>query len=178
MKGKLVYLGLGTNLGDKYQNLLTAIRLISKIEHTCVIAMSSIYESASWGFVSHNFFNMVISVKTYQTPEKLLAKVQKIEFEMGRTKKTIDKKYQERLIDIDILIFQDEKRNSQNLVLPHPEIPNRNFVLYPLFELDKSIILNHNTLEETISLHKESSCIKRLQEETTLLLNENLLSNS
>jgi 2-amino-4-hydroxy-6-hydroxymethyldihydropteridine diphosphokinase len=129
-----VYLALGANLGDKSRNLLTAIALIA--ERIGVLsAISSVYETEPWGFESENsFLNMVIKIETGLLPLELLHITQELEQEMGRTKNS-SPGYQDRIIDIDIIFYDDLIYESEELKLPHPHYKNRRFVTEPLKEL-------------------------------------------
>ena len=151
MKGK--YLILGTNLGNKMKNLETAISLIrQQVGH--ISAMSSIYESEAWGYTSQpSFLNQVIQIETELNPQELLDGILSIELQMGRVR--FDK-WHERLIDIDILFYDDEIIRQENLVVPHIEIPNRKFTLVPLCELAANEI--HPGLQKSLSdLLKDNS---------------------
>ena len=130
----IVFLALGTNLGDKNVNLLTAIAFIA--ERIGVLsAISSVYESEPWGFDSENsFLNMVIKVETTLLPEELLHATQAIEKTMGRTQKT-ETTYQDRVIDIDIIFYDDLVYESKELRIPHPLSRKRPFVWNPLIEI-------------------------------------------
>jgi 2-amino-4-hydroxy-6-hydroxymethyldihydropteridine pyrophosphokinase len=130
------YLALGTNLGDKPLNLERAIALIAE-RVGAVSAISSLYESEPWGFDSDNsFLNMAIAVDTALEPEKLLSATQQIEKEMGRTRKSgSSHAYQDRIIDIDIILYGDITYKSDNLEIPHPLYKQRPFVMIPLQEI-------------------------------------------
>ena len=130
-----VYLGLGSNLGDKCLHLRTAINEIEKrIGH--VECQSAFVETEPWGFESDNtFVNAVVRVDTALSPLDLLKETQTIEREMGRTHKTVDGKYSDRIIDIDILLYGDAEINLPELVVPHPRMHERDFVMKPLEEL-------------------------------------------
>ena len=129
-----VYLGLGSNLGDKIANLNQALNLIS-IEFGTITRTSSYYFSEPQGFISENqFVNMVIKVESKKLPFEILEGIQKIERLMGRTIITTSQ-YQDRIIDIDILFHNSIIINEVNLVIPHPLILNREFVKSPLLEL-------------------------------------------
>ncbi|GAB5527142.1 MAG: 2-amino-4-hydroxy-6-hydroxymethyldihydropteridine diphosphokinase [Roseivirga sp.] len=130
MKG--IYLLLGTNLGDREKNL-SAARNLMKEEAIELKAVSSIYETAAWGIEQQpGFLNQVLEVATDLSPEALLKTLLAIELEMGRVR---IQKWGERLIDIDILYYQDKVVDTADLKVPHPEIPNRRFTLVPLVEL-------------------------------------------
>lgn len=130
-----IYLGLGSNLGDKCLHLRTAINEIEKrIGH--VECQSAFVETEPWGFESDNtFVNAVVRVDTALSPLDLLKETQTIEREMGRTHKTVDGKYSDRIIDIDILLYGDVEINLPELVVPHPRMYERDFVMKPLEEV-------------------------------------------
>lgn len=130
MKG--IFLLLGTNLGDKTTNLNKAFERIDNGEIS-IVDYSSVYETAPWGNQNQAWFlNLVIRVDTLLNAEKLLATCQEIEMEMGRERK---EKWGERIIDIDILYFDNLVVATDTLTLPHPGIPDRKFTLIPLVEL-------------------------------------------
>ena len=143
-----VYLGLGTNLGDKDRNLRRAVgHLQKKIGN--VLSLSSFYETAPWGFVSeHSFLNAVACLETELAPADVLRHTQEIEKEMGRTHKSVDNVYTDRLIDIDLLLYDGQILDSHELVLPHPYLAQRRFVLEPLCEIAPT--LRHPVLGKTI----------------------------
>ena len=129
------YLGLGTNLGDRRANLCRAIEHINE-QAGHVLACSSFMETEPWGFTSGNdFLNAVVEVDTPHSPYELLHITQKIEREMGRTHKSIKGNYADRIIDIDILLYGDEKINEPDLIIPHPLMWQRSFVYEPLQEI-------------------------------------------
>lgn len=130
-----IYLGLGSNLGDKCLHLRTAINEIEKrIGH--VECQSAFVETEPWGFESDNtFVNAVVRVDTALSSLDLLKETQTIEREMGRTHKTVDGKYSDRIIDIDILLYGDAEINLPELVVPHPRMYERDFVMKPLEEV-------------------------------------------
>ncbi len=135
----LVYLGLGTNLGDKERNLNNAILKISQ-DIGKVICQSSFYASKPWGFESENdFLNAVILAETNMSPLELLAKTQEIELELGRTVKSTNG-YADRVIDIDILLFDNEIIDIPELKIPHPLITERDFVYIPLLEIAPNLL--------------------------------------
>ena len=135
----LVYLGLGSNLGDKDQNLNEAVRTLSR-ELGKVLKLSTFYTSDPWGYQSDNeYLNAVVLVETLFSPEDVLAKTQLIERELGRTAKSGDQ-YEDRLIDIDILLYDNVIIDRPELKIPHPLISKRNFVLIPLTEIAPELI--------------------------------------
>lgn len=130
MKG--IFLLLGTNLGDRLSNLQQAIDHLETYGLT-VVDYSSVYESAPWGDENQNWFlNMVLRVDTVYGPEELLDVCLKTEIKMGRKR---FKKWGERIIDIDILYYDNQEVVTKNLTLPHPEIPMRRFTLIPMEEI-------------------------------------------
>lgn len=147
-----VILGLGANLGDRLETLQLACAQLQK--HVGQItSISSIYESSSWGFeTSDKFFNACITIDTALTPGQLLSKIQLIEQTLGRLRNEGTARYTSRTIDIDILYFGKQQIKLPNLIVPHPEIPNRKFVLYPLQELNETFFqsLPYQTIEEMI----------------------------
>ena len=138
---KTVYLGLGTNLGNKLENINNALDALKKQFGEPVI-VSSIYESDSWGFNSPNsFLNLVVSYNIRLTPKETLDICLSIEKKLGRKEKKVNS-YESRIIDIDILLFGTLKVDDCNLKIPHPFIKERLFVLEPLLEIcyDKNIL--------------------------------------
>jgi 2-amino-4-hydroxy-6-hydroxymethyldihydropteridine diphosphokinase len=135
-----VYLALGTNLGNKHLNLLNAIALIT--ENIGILsAISSVHETDPWGFESKNsFLNMVVKAETSLSPMDLLETVEKLEKTMGREKKTDSSGYKDRLIDIDIILYDNWVYQSEKLTLPHPFYKERDFVLNPLKEIAPDLV--------------------------------------
>lgn len=143
-----LYLSLGTNLGDRMANLETALMLIDQRTGT-VEAKSEITETEPWGFDSPNrFLNMAVKVNTDLDPKQVLLATQEIEKEMGRTEKSMDKVYHDRVIDIDILLYDDLVMNTEKLTIPHPLMHKRIFVIKPLAEIAPDVI--HPLLHRTI----------------------------
>lgn len=135
----LTYLGLGTNLGNKQQNLNDAITALS-VEVGGVMAVSSFMVSAPWGFDSENtFLNAVVLMETELTPFGLLQKTQEIERSLGRTAKSTHG-YTDRLIDIDILLYDNLLIDQPTLKIPHPLIMERDFVIIPLTEIAPDLL--------------------------------------
>ena len=145
-----IFFGIGTNLGDRDSNLRTAIQLLHERVGECV-ACSSIYRSAPQGFVSDNeFANIVAVCRTDHLPEEVLLITQQIERDMGRTEKSVNGIYHDRVIDIDLLkacvgnrisgIGSPIEYTSDTLILPHPRMYERDFVMIPLREVEE--ILN------------------------------------
>lgn len=130
-----VFFGLGTNLGDKRNNLLTAVNHIEE-KIGKVTSLSSFYETEPWGFKSDNsFLNAALCVETSLEPVAILHFIKEIEVEMGRTQKSVNKVYSDRPIDIDILLYDDMIIKSEELTIPHPLMTERDFVMKPLVEI-------------------------------------------
>ncbi|MDQ1332310.1 MAG: dihydroneopterin aldolase / 2-amino-4-hydroxy-6-hydroxymethyldihydropteridine diphosphokinase [Bacteroidota bacterium] len=145
MKG--VFLGIGSNLGKRDDNILEAIKKIRELIGP-VVNSSSVYETKPWGFRSKNdFLNMVIEVDTKLKPSGLLGRLLMIESLLGRVRK--GKKYTSRIIDIDILLYNDMVMENEVLVIPHPRMHERKFVLVPLCEIAPDFM--HPLLKKSIS---------------------------
>lgn len=133
-----VYLSIGSNIGDKKENLLKAIENIGKIEDTEVTKVSTILETEPFGVVDQDdFLNACLEIKTLLTPQELLKELLGIEEKMGRVR---IKKWGPRIIDIDILLYDKEVIEDDNLAVPHPWMCERSFVLDPLCEIAPNII--------------------------------------
>lgn len=145
-----VYLGLGTNIGDRRLNLTRAIELLSLALGKC-IAVSRFIETAPWGFESSNsFLNCAAAFETELQPTELLDTTESIERELGRTVKSQGGNYSDRIIDIDILIYGDEIIETERLTIPHPLMHKRDFVLQPMAEIAPDVV--HPVLDKSIIL--------------------------
>lgn len=144
----IIYLGLGTNLGDREANLHLAMMLLRE-KVGDIYNVSSFYTSKPWGFVSGNdFSNAALMMDTELSPLELLQAVKNIEKKMGRTPKKDQLSYEDRVIDIDVLFYENRMINLPNLTVPHPHINTRDFVLMPLAEIAPDLV--HPTLNKTI----------------------------
>ena len=144
-----VYLGLGTNQGNKKENLTRAIELLSLALGEC-LAQSSFIETEPWGFNSSNsFLNCVAAFDTDIAPLELLDTTERIEREMGRTQKSQGGNYHDRIIDIDILLYGNMTVKNDRLIIPHPLMHKRRFVLEPLAQIAPDTI--HPLLGKNIS---------------------------
>ena len=143
-----LYISLGTNLGDKEQNLRMAVQKIEeRIGHVC--ALSAFYITEPWGFESTNsFLNAALCAETELSPVEALHVTQAIEREIGRTMKSDNGVYHDRLIDIDLLLHEGTVMNTDELKLPHPYLAERLFVLEPLEEIAPDAV--HPLLNLTI----------------------------
>ena len=131
----IAYLSLGSNLGDRHATMQSAILLLGKQAGT-VDRVSSAIETEPWGFVSeHQFLNACICVETLLSPRQVLEATQCIERQLGRERKSENGVYHDRPIDIDILLFDDMHINEPDLVIPHPLMLERDFVMIPLREI-------------------------------------------
>lgn len=143
-----VFLSLGTNLGDKRNNLLTAVNHIEE-KIGKVTSLSSFYETEPWGFKSDNsFLNAALCVETSFEPVAILSIIKEIEVEMGRTQKSVNKVYADRPIDIDILLYDDMIIKTEELTIPHPLMTERDFVMKPLVEIAGDTV--HPLLEKKL----------------------------
>ncbi len=130
-----VYLALGANIGDRRATMLRAIARINELIGT-VERQSALYETEPWGFASaHRFLNACVRVSTTLTPHQLLTATQQIERALGRTAKSAGGVYHDRVIDIDILLYDDIHVDEPDLKIPHPLMNERDFVMIPLCEI-------------------------------------------
>lgn len=131
----VVYLGLGSNLGERERYVAEAIARIGERVGQ-VVRQSSLYVTEPWGFRSvHPFVNAVVCCQTTLTPRQLLCATQQIERELGRRHKSHDGAYEDRTIDIDILLYDDLRVDEPDLQIPHPLMYEREFVMQPLREI-------------------------------------------
>ena len=135
----IAYLALGTNIGNKRRNMITAAALLAERVGD-VLALSGFYETEPWGFQSENtFLNAALQLDTSLSPLELLKATQEIEIEMGRTQKS-NGAYHDRIIDIDILLYDNLVLQTPELTLPHPLMHERLFVMKPLAEIAPNVI--------------------------------------
>ena len=127
-----IYLSIGSNKGNRYSFIKEALRLIQK-DIGQVTLISKIYETKSWGFSSDDFLNICIMIKSELLPAKLLKKIKNLEEIIGRKRNSSE--ISAREIDIDILFYSDEIIDQKDLIIPHPRLHLRNFVLYPLNDI-------------------------------------------
>ena len=131
----IVYLGLGSNLGNKEQHITTAVKHLEQRVGK-VRRLSSLLKTEPWGFTSpHSFVNAAVSIDTILSPHEVLEATQQIERDMGREQKSMNGEYHDRIIDIDILLYDDMEVNEKDLTIPHPLMHQRDFVMIPLREI-------------------------------------------
>ena len=157
----ITYLSLGTNQGNKLENLQNAINLIDD-RVGGIQKISSIYKTSSWGFEGEDFFNICIKVSTYQQPEILINTLLNIENDLGRLRSN-EEGYQNRNIDIDILLFDNEIIFSKTLIVPHSKMLQRKFVMIPLAEIASTVI---HPIEKT----QISVCIQNCEDSSEVTL--------
>ena len=143
-----VHIGIGSNLGDRRANLAEAIERTGQLPGTRVVRASSLYESEPLGDAKTWFVNGAIELDTALAPEALLKKLQAIEEAMGR-KRVKGKRWGSRIIDLDILLYDQDVIEKRALKIPHPELHKRRFVLLPLAELAPQVV--HPQLGQSIS---------------------------
>ncbi|MFJ7669656.1 2-amino-4-hydroxy-6-hydroxymethyldihydropteridine diphosphokinase [Lysinibacillus sp. NPDC097195] len=160
-----VYLSIGTNIGERYENLQRALELLMEKEGLEVIRISSIYETAAVGYTDQaDFLNIAVHVRTSSSSSEMLKICQSVENELGRIREF---RWGPRIIDLDILLYNHENIETESLLVPHPRMYERAFVLVPLIEItpvpnSEQLQLAHETLqqmncqEEGITLWKES----------------------
>jgi deoxyguanosine kinase len=152
-------LSIGSNQGNRLENIQKCIQLI-QLELGTVFSVSKIYESPSWGFESDSFYNCAIAIHTHKSAQKLLSGLLKIEKKMGRIRNQQDG-YQPRIIDIDVISFENDIIKTASLVVPHPQMQKRLFVLIPMNDLQIEFIhpiLNKSIQELIDDCEDESSC--------------------
>lgn len=140
----VTYIGLGSNLGDRLANLSAAITAMEPEVHP--VECSSVYETPPWGYIDQpNFLNQVVKAETELSPADLLSYLKRIEQDLGRQATFL---YGPRMIDLDIIFFDDEIINSPPITIPHPRMESRGFVLQPLADLAPE--LKHPVLDISV----------------------------
>ncbi len=155
MKNK-IFLGLGSNIGDTKTNLNTALNLLQ--EKVDFLNKSSYYKTEPIGYKNQDWFlNMVIEGETNLSPEALLKFTQSIEAKMKRVKIILNGP---RIIDIDILLYNNISISTENLIIPHPRMFKRAFVMVPLYEISPDIIIKGKKIRDIVSNIKEQGIQK------------------
>lgn len=143
---KKSYLGLGSNMGDKKRYLYDAIQMLNHHKQITIINLSSLYETAPWGYVDQDIFmNLVVEIETSLSALELLNVCQSIENELGRVR---DLKWGPRVIDVDILLYDDQIIESKRLTVPHPYMTERDFVMIPLAEINPQLVVKGKTAQQ------------------------------
>ena len=143
---KKSYLGLGSNMGDKKRYLYDAIQILNHREEITITTLSSLYETAPWGYVDQDIFmNLVVEIETSLSPFELLDVCQSIENELGRVREF---KWGPRVIDVDILLYDDQVIQSKRLTVPHPYMIERDFVMIPLAEINLQLVIKDKTAQQ------------------------------
>ena len=143
------FLSLGSNMGDRLEYLSKAIDKIAQIQGCNILNKSRVYETEPWGYENQEaFLNLCISIETSLSPYELLESLQTIELELDRVRKI---HWGPRTIDIDILLFDDIICEDDKLTIPHPRMSERAFVLIPLYDIEKNLIIDGIKLEDLIN---------------------------
>lgn len=142
----MVYIGLGSNIGNRFALLQEAVDCIDSRIGT-ILSVSKVYETPAWGFESEAFLNACIKIETKYTAFEVLEALLSIENKLGRDRNPREG-YQARPIDLDILLFKNDVISQKNLQLPHPRMELRQFVLTPLADIAASIV--HPQLQKSI----------------------------
>ena len=160
--GHIAYIGIGSNLGDKLNQCEKAISKILKVDRHKLLAKSSFFKTHPLGYPSQDWFvNGVIKIETDLEAPELLETLKTIESQLGR-KKTF--RWGPRMIDLDILFFDDLKIHTEELQIPHPHLQDRQFVLIPLAEIDRDLLhpVLKKTVQELLNNLKEDQGVERL----------------
>ncbi len=160
--GHIAYIALGSNVGNKLLQCQKAVSQVLKVDHHRLLARSSFYKTQPIGYPDQDWFvNGVIKIETVLEPHQLLQSLGAIESHLGR-KKTF--RWGPRAIDLDLLFYDEEQIQSDDLVLPHPRLHERQFVLIPLVEMDPGLVhpVLKKTVHEILSHLKEDQGVEKL----------------
>ncbi|KYH13159.1 2-amino-4-hydroxy-6-hydroxymethyldihydropteridine diphosphokinase [Staphylococcus kloosii] len=158
---KTAYLGLGSNVGERLEQLESAIKILDNVEGVQVSQISSVYETEPVGYVDQpNFLNLCVEVKTELTPQQLLQQCFYTEQQLHRVR---DIRWGPRTLDVDILLYEDEIIEEENLIVPHPRMRERAFVLTPLSDIAADVVEPRTQLsiselvipDDTVKKYKE-----------------------
>lgn len=152
---KNAFISIGSNIGDRFQHLKDSIRALHSHDGVSVLLVSSIYETAPVGYTDQaDFLNVVIQVETTLEAEQLLAVCQEIEHELGRVR---DIRWGPRTVDLDILLYHHDKIETESLIVPHPRMHERAFVLIPLLEIAPTALhpVTRRQYAEEAAVHDE-----------------------
>jgi 2-amino-4-hydroxy-6-hydroxymethyldihydropteridine diphosphokinase len=160
--GHIAYIGIGSNIGDKVQQCEKAIAEILKVDRHKLLAKSSFFKTKPIGYTSQDWFvNGVIKIETDLEPPDLLRTLKAIESRLGRSETF---RFGPRAIDLDILLFDEKEIQMEELRIPHPRLHERQFVLFPLAEIDQSLIhpILKKTIGELLENFKEDQAVEKL----------------
>lgn len=159
----IAYIGLGSNLGRKKANIRKAVKLLDKKKDIKILKVSSLYETEPVGYVKQDWFvNACLKAETNLSPRQLLSVLKDIEKKLKRKRRFI--KWGPRTIDLDILLYDNLRLKTKDLVIPHPEMHKRAFVLIPLMELEPNLVhpTKRKSILELLANLKKSKKVKRL----------------
>ena len=159
----IAYIGLGSNLGRKKANIRRAIKLLGKEKALKILKVSSLYETEPVGYVKQDWFvNACLKAETNLSPRQLLTILKDIEKKLKKKKRFI--KWGPRTIDLDILLYDNLRLKTTDLVIPHPEMHKRAFVLIPLLELEPNLVhpTKRKSILELLANLKRNKEVKRL----------------
>ncbi|MFF2179362.1 2-amino-4-hydroxy-6-hydroxymethyldihydropteridine diphosphokinase [Lysinibacillus sp. NPDC058147] len=149
-----VYLSIGTNMGDRLENLQHAIKLLKGKEEIEVVQISSVFETAAVGYTDQaDFFNIAVHIKTSYSSSEMLKICQWVENELGRVREF---RWGPRIIDLDILLYNHENIETESLIVPHPRMYERAFVLVPLIEITPAPV--GNQLQRAHGIMQQMDC--------------------
>jgi len=147
-----VYLSLGSNLGNREENLRRALAELKELPHSWVMKVSTVYETSPVGFASrHEFLNCCVQLRTELSSGEVLAACQRIEELVGRPAESERVDYEDRVLDIDLVLFGSEDLEGWLLTIPHPQATRRLFVLAPLAEIAPGIVINGKPVEHWVT---------------------------
>jgi 2-amino-4-hydroxy-6-hydroxymethyldihydropteridine diphosphokinase len=158
----IAYLGLGSNLGDRFRNLAEAVRRLSLTGTILITAVSSVYETDPVGDIDQpNYLNAALEIETPLSPKELLDVCLRIEKEMGRVRSG---RWESRIIDIDVLFCGDEVISTKDLIVPHPLLHDRAFVLMPLAEIAPGLMhpMMNASIEELLE-ETDASGVRKME---------------
>jgi 2-amino-4-hydroxy-6-hydroxymethyldihydropteridine diphosphokinase len=160
----LVYIGLGTNLGNRTLYLREAIQKLVEHKHIQLIDYSSIYETEPIGFIDQDaFLNMVIEISTNLTAKEFLHIIQEIEISLGRKR---EMKWGPRTLDLDILLFNQQNIMTEDLIVPHPRMQERSFVMVPLYEVNSDLVIQGRPIRDILFELKDREGVQRWKQKS------------
>jgi 2-amino-4-hydroxy-6-hydroxymethyldihydropteridine diphosphokinase len=158
-----VYISFGSNKGNRLNYIVNSLKEL-EVQVGRIVRVSNLYKTESWGFKSRDFYNGCVILKTKFSPQIVLKKLLSIEDILGRTRSRVDK-YSSREIDLDLLFFDQLILSSQDLMLPHPNLNKRNFVLIPMFDIAPEFIhpIIKKSIKNLLLISKDNSVIKKIK---------------